>query len=234
VTRGKWGARPPRAITELPWPQVDALAIHYSAAASDENPDYAARVRGIQDFHIDGRGWNDIAYNWLVSRTGVIFEGRGWGVMSAATLGHNSHTYAVCFLGADKPGRDDATAKGRKAIAEVLLEASRLSGKRLGLAHVQHGQHRTLAVGGHRDFTSTDCPGDELYEWITLRGWEHERPDTRVPYPPHFFQWAAWVLGEGAYKHAGPRKGKRPRHPALPVSPVYWLALKRFLRQRHR
>lgn len=229
VTRSGWGARPPKAQTALPWPQVDAIAIHYSAAMSDEVPDYASRVRGIQNFHMDTNGWSDIAYSHLVSRTGIKFVGRGWGTQTAATLHHNDHTQAICFLGADKDGRDDVTDSGRRAISELIYDAAKLSGKRIGIAHQQHGITGFLAIGGHKDFVSTDCPGAELYHFITLRGWEAYAPKPPViPYPPKFFLWAAWKLGEGAFKPYGPsNQAVRPK--GLPrITPLYWLALRRF------
>lgn len=224
-TRKDWKARPPRSVTQLPWNKVDALVIHYSAAASDELPDYAARVRGIQNYHMDSNGWADIAYNWLVSRTGDAFQGRGYGVMSAATLNNNGHTQAICFLGADAKGRDDVTDRGRRAIANLLFTAEKLKGAKLGSANFQ--------VKGHRDFVSTECPGDELYAFVKTRGWEAYRPSLSV-YPPGFFKWAAWRLGEGAYAKYGPANpAVRPAVPKLPVTAVYWLALRRFLRARN-
>jgi hypothetical protein len=231
VSRAAWGAKAPKTTTKLTWPEVDALAIHYTAAFSDEFPDYKARVRGIQRYHQVTQEWSDIAYNYLVSRTGDKFVGRGWGVMSAATLSHNDHTQAICFLGSDKVGRDDVTDKGRKAISELIFEAENLSGKRVGQVHVTHGARGTLAVGGHRDFVQTDCPGDELYHFISLRGWDAYRPKPKLPYPAKFFQWAAWYLGEGSYAKYGPKKGPRPKVP-MPLTPVYWTALKRFLAAR--
>lgn len=32
----------------------------------------------MQTFHIESRGWGDIAYNFLVGGDGSIYVGRGW------------------------------------------------------------------------------------------------------------------------------------------------------------
>lgn len=233
ISRTQWGARSPKQRTTLPWSSVDALVIHYSAAYSDELPDYKARVRGIQNYHMLTNGWSDIAYNWLVARNGDKFEGRGFGVMSAATLHHNDHTQAICFLGSDRPGRDDVTDKGRRAISELIFKAEKESGKKIGHVHVQHGTKPTLALGGHRDFVQTECPGDELYHFITLKGWNVYRSKPKVGYPAKFFQWAAWYLGEGKYKGHQRDKRMRPKVP-MPLTPIYWAALRRFLAARKR
>jgi hypothetical protein len=222
-SRQEWGARPPKETTPLPWEKIDALVIHYSAAFTDEFPDYVQRVKGIQNYHMDTQGWNDIAYNYLVARNGDIFTGRGWEVMSAATLHNNDHTQAICFLGADKAGRDDVTDNGRRSISQLIFAAEALAKKK-------------FKITGHRDWVSTDCPGDELYAFVQTQGWEAYRDDSKKEWPPYFFEFAAWYLGEGKYKQYGPKKGPRPTylpseyeiHKMVP----YWLALRRFLAAR--
>lgn len=157
VSRSGWGARQPKQppIVLLP-SAVDTVVVHYTAALSDareNHADCAIRVRGVQAFHQDGRGWNDIAYNFLVCRHGYIFEGRGIDAKSAATGDANSHTLAVCFLGADRLDRDDVTSAGR----EALVSSVRYIRQRRPVARY---------VKGHRDFMSTSCPGQELYDYI--------------------------------------------------------------------
>jgi hypothetical protein len=166
-------------------------------------------------------GWNDIAYNFLFARDGTIYEGRGWNVMSAATYGANSHTVAFCFLGSDKEGRDDVTDAGRRALRFLLYTANDLKGT-------------PLLVKGHRDFFGTECPGDELYAYLKTGWWKLPQ---KVKYPPKFFQFAAWYLGEGAFKQYGPRsKDHRPKGLPSPYEvhkmAVYYSALAVFLRKR--
>ena len=45
---------------------------------------------GIQDWHINGNGWCDIGYSFLVGGDGNIYEGRGWDEIGAHTGGFNS------------------------------------------------------------------------------------------------------------------------------------------------
>jgi hypothetical protein len=56
-------------------------------------------VRLIQQFHIESRKWNDIAYNFLVGADCSIYEGRGWDIIGAHTLDYNSISIGICFIG---------------------------------------------------------------------------------------------------------------------------------------
>jgi len=44
-------------------------------------------------------GWNDIAYSFLVCEDGRVYEGRGWNVEGAHTLGYNTIALGICFIG---------------------------------------------------------------------------------------------------------------------------------------
>lgn len=106
------------------------------------------QVRGIQRFHMDDRGWSDIAYNFLVAEDGRIFEGRGWGWVGAATYNWNSHSHSFCYLGmGDGPISEEA----RKSFRWLRAEHAR----RYGRSYCK----------GHRDVRATACPGDWLYRW---------------------------------------------------------------------
>lgn len=157
VTRKEWGARSakpgrPKLGTPL------GVAVHYSAANSDEQQGHehcAARVRAIQAFHMDTRGWLDIAYSFLFCKHGFVFEGRGWNLRPASqgTNAGNDHYHSICFLGDDSTKRDDLTPDGRRALATFLLAA----GERYPKAR---------AVKPHSTFTDTACPGNELRQFI--------------------------------------------------------------------
>jgi hypothetical protein len=156
VHRKAWGAKPPQSRpTILLASRVDAIVYHYTAANSDEQANHAncaSRVRGIQRFHQETRGWNDIAYNYLTCKHGYIYEGRGIENKSAATGVHNGHTLAVCFLGDDTVSRDDVTAVGRAALVEITRWIRQ--------------RRPANQYKGHRDYMSTSCPGNELYTYI--------------------------------------------------------------------
>jgi hypothetical protein len=150
VTRAQWGARAPRSVTRLSGPR--GVTWHYEGPPMGVFPHTACatKVRGIQAFHMDGRGWSDIAYTHLVCPHGVVFEGRGAGVRTAAngTNTGNSLSLAVCaLLGVGDP--------------HPLTLFFGLDAARRRLMSAGTGAETWV----HRDWKATACPGDPITRW---------------------------------------------------------------------
>ncbi len=163
VTRSGWGARPSRGRTALNDPQ--GVTFHYEGPRMGTFPheSCATKVRAIQNFHMDARGWTDIAYNELVCPHGVIYEGRGLDVRSAAngTNAGNGASHAICALTGVGDHHPNELFVGLKAARQVLM---------------------TGGTGGrtwcHRDWKATSCPGDPIFKW------QRENMPTSVVTPP--------------------------------------------------
>ena len=148
IGRAEWGARPPRSRDTVAWSKRTGFMGHYSAASATQT------VREIQNFHMDTRGWADIGYNFLInSVTGNVYEGRGWTVLGAHCAGYNTENIGVCIIGKDKPGVQDVSDAARANFKALYGEAKARKGGALKLL-------------GHRERGSTECPGDEIYNWI--------------------------------------------------------------------
>ena len=85
-------------------PAVRFAIVHHTAGRNDySRAEAAAIVKGIQLFHVQGNGWNDIGYNFLVDRFGTIYEGRFGGidrnVVGAHALGFNTGSVGIALLG---------------------------------------------------------------------------------------------------------------------------------------
>lgn len=159
ITRSAWNARPPKNRTPLNKSAQKGTALHYSAANTDEQAEHAncfARVRAIQNFHMDVRGWADIAYSYLCCKHGYTFEGRGLGIRTAGqgTNSGNDAYHAVCFLGDDTAQRDDVTDAGRRALKDTIAMCN---------GWTTHAD----TVRPHSWFHPTGCPGDELRAWLS-------------------------------------------------------------------
>lgn len=172
VSRGTWGARRPKSRTALT-PSF-GVTVHYEGPHLGEY-DHAScpsKVRGIQAFHMDQRGWADIAYTAIICRHGYTFECRWTGVRTAAngTNPGNDGAYAVCLL----IGVDD-TLPG-VMLGELIETIDYLNND------ARVGQN----VNGHRDWKATACPGDVAYrELPNIRAALAGRPATPpAPLPP--------------------------------------------------
>jgi hypothetical protein len=151
VTRGEWGARAPNATTPI-GSAVRGVAIHWEGPHMGwpwPHSECAGKVRSIQAFHMDTRGWNDIAYNCIVCGHGYVFEGRGQGLRSAANgdATVNSTHYAICDLAGEG---DDFTPEAQTGINDAAQWLGQADGEWVG----------------HRDLTQTACPGDTIYNWV--------------------------------------------------------------------
>lgn len=102
---------------------------------------------------MDGRGWSDIAYNFLACPHGYVFEGRGLNRRSAANGDYASNTswYAVQCMWGSRSG----------SVTEQLFVAGRDA-----IDYCRSAGRAGILLRGHRDFKGTDCPGDQLYAWL--------------------------------------------------------------------
>lgn len=206
-SRSEWGARPPRYAYHLvPIEQRTAFMAHYANTEEAGVTDFTQVLRSVQKFHQDYRGWNDIAYNFLVDRFGVIWEGRGWAPAGGHCTGMNTPYLGVCYLGDDDAGVADLTPQAQDAFAWLYREANRRAGK-------------TLTPMGHRDGPqdSTECPGDEIYTKVVKTRFAYANPLAGAPAP-------------NPAPTPAPRPGTRsvpppgPRHP-FPLPAGYFFGL---------
>lgn len=166
VTRKEWGARPPKRTPDKFNGPLRGLTVHWGGprVGTSTHDRCDDKVRGWQNFHMDTKGWNDIAYNWVVCPHGYLYEGRGASASNAAN-GYRAvnETYlAVCYLG----GKGEAfTNEAKQAILELkdYLKAPRLN--------------------AHRDHKSTECPGGVIYAWVSQGARPEPKPVTPAPSP---------------------------------------------------
>ncbi|MGH3050500.1 MAG: peptidoglycan recognition protein family protein, partial [Gaiellaceae bacterium] len=177
IPRSGWNAD--EAIRKGKPSYADAVhfaVIHHTAGPNDYTAaQSAAIVRGIEVYHVQGNGWNDIGYNFLVDKYGQIFEGRFGGVdkpvVGAHAQGFNTGSVGIAVLG--EYGTQEISAAANAALVKLLAW-------RLDIAHVDPLSTLTWlsggnprfpaktpvvlrAISGHRDTNFTDCPGNAFY-----------------------------------------------------------------------
>ncbi len=167
----------PRTLPEVH--RVETIIVHHAG-----NNSYASGqasrdlVYSICTYHVSSRGWWDIAYNFLVDRYGVIYEGRRGSleaqIQGGHTSGFNSYSVGVAMLG--NHAEQAPTAAAWTALEWTLAwtadryhidpEGSVVV-ESLGSAKWPEGTLVTLGrISGHRDAQATACPGDFCYSQL--------------------------------------------------------------------
>jgi len=161
-TCDEWGARPPNGTITVLDRKPTYIVVHHTAGgnSSDLSLEHAYRIsRDIQDFHMDGNGWVDSGQQLTNSRGGHVTEGRHRSVeildggtrhVQGANVGnHNSEV-----IGIENEGLY-STVDVTPELWNSLVQLVAYIASQYGIAPSE--------IRGHRDFNSTECPGDVLY-----------------------------------------------------------------------
>lgn len=147
IDRRGWGARSARnGVRIVGMRDRTAFMIHHSGGPAEQP------IRSIQDWCMDGRGFLDIDYNFLVAQNGTVFEGRGWAHAGSHCVDWNTRAIGVCVV-----GTNELSAAAVTALRALYAAANRKAGHRL-----------TPLV--HRDQAQTDCPGPKITGWVHAGG----------------------------------------------------------------
>jgi hypothetical protein len=164
-TRAQWGADE-RLRADLPeYAGVQAAAIHHTVNSNTySSSQVPALIRGMYAYHVQGRGWNDLGYNFVIDRFGRTWEGRYGGVdravVGAQARGSNSWTFGAAALG----DYTSTAVPGAVTAAYQRLVAWKAQVHQFDPARPANvGGRIERGVSGHRDLSSTSCPGNVLY-----------------------------------------------------------------------
>ena len=178
ITREEWGC-PDGATTshgEPSYTLVTHLVIHHTAT-SNLAPNPLAVVRSIWNFHVFANGWSDIGYNYLIDRTGNIYEGRAGGndVIGAHFICANEGTCGIALIGTFVAKGPSPDARASSALEELIAWlCDRNSIDPLSSKFHAPSQLDLASICGHLDGNAastesgtcpknTLCPGQNLY-----------------------------------------------------------------------
>lgn len=179
--RSSWAVdRPPKGPLE--GEDVRFLIVHHSASWNGHTGADAPRIlRSFYDYHTSPeKGWNDIAYNFLIDAGGGIWEGRAGSLDGAvagdATGGNQGFSQLVCIIGDYNVARP--TQASLSALVSVLAwladrhEVSTALDARVSFTSRGSNRHRsgaavtTPTITGHRAMSQTSCPGANLNSYV--------------------------------------------------------------------
>lgn len=179
ATRASWGARPASSVVTVDPARLLGVTVHWygSPRAVSREADFEAQLRAVQRAHQLGE-FDDIAYNFVVSPWGVIYEGRGFGRQTGAngtSFANQNYASVVVAIGkGDRPSR-----AAQDAVARVIAG------------------YRARGAGGrvvpHGYWTGSECPGPDMRAWIAAGGYEApSAPEEEEPmqdWIPGFVRW---------------------------------------------
>ena len=161
-TCAEWGARPPNGNITVLNRKPAYIVVHHTAGgnSNDFSLEHAFSIsRGIQNFHMDGRGWIDSGQQLTNSRGGFVTEGRHRSVeildqgtrhVQGANVGdHNSEV-----IGIENEGLY-TSVNVTPQLWDSLVQLVAYIAQRYGIS--------PSMIRGHRDFNATECPGTVLY-----------------------------------------------------------------------
>jgi len=178
MPRSAWTSvpRPVAALVDMRGPV--GLALHWPGPKASDPPigdpgtKVIARIlEAERDYHVTGHGWTDIAYGAAVDQAGRVWDCRGLRYRSAANGNQTvnaTHGAVTCLLG---PHEQPSPA---------MVDAIRQLRRTLWLSRFP----RALAVVGHCDLHSTDCPGPAVRTMIRQGVFTAPEPIITPPTPP--------------------------------------------------
>ena len=202
VTRAQWGADESlRRASPSYSGSTRAGILHHTAGSNSYSAAQAPGVvRAIYAYHTRSLGWSDVGYNLLVDRFGTVYEGRAGGVergvIGAHAGGFNTETFGVSILGTfmsslpSGPALDAAVqtiawkfrVHGINPDPNATVDMASRGSTRYAKGHTA----RLHTLSGHRDVSTTACPGDALYPHMpAVRRQVHDRSLPPPPSPGH-------------------------------------------------
>jgi hypothetical protein len=189
LPRSAWGARPSRGAVALAQSQVEGEALHWPGMAKPINATgdagqrrVASALRGWQDYHMDGRGWSDIAYMVAIDQAGRAWTLRGLNIRSGANGDADVNRRFGAFLLVLAPGEKPSAAM--VATTKGVITDFR---KRFPHARAKPYGHRDVRPRNSAGQETTDCPGPAAEALINAGGFTPGAStppgDTATPHP---------------------------------------------------
>ena len=126
--------------------QVNEIIVHCAATPEGRDVDVAT----IRRWHVEGNGWRDIGYHFVVTLDGVVHAARPINQTGAHVRGRNRGTIGVCYVGGvANDGRltpKDTRTPAQKAALEQLLR------------DLLRANPEISRISGHRDYAAKACP----------------------------------------------------------------------------
>jgi N-acetylmuramoyl-L-alanine amidase len=128
--------------------KIDKIIVHCSATREGQHID----VDTIRDWHVNGRGWSDIGYHYVIYLDGTVHPGRPIERSGAHTKGQNSNSIGICYIGGvetdGKTPKDTRTPEQKAALDNLLFVLTDI--------------FANTTIHGHNEFAAKACPSFDV------------------------------------------------------------------------
>jgi len=149
---------------------INKIIIHCSATPEGRND----TVDDIWDWHVNGNGWSDIGYHYVIHLDGSVHEGRQEETRGAHTSGQNHDSIGICYVGgmnADMTAPKDTRTPEQKAALRELV-------------HELLSRYPEASVHGHREYANKACPSFDVQAEAWDEGEGNRMDNTEAPDDP--------------------------------------------------
>ena len=143
--------------------KIDKIIIHCSATVEGVN----VSTSTIKRWHVQGRGWSDIGYHYIIPLDGEIEYGRELARSGAHCKGENENSIGICYIGGlndKKRAKDTRTEAQKEALVNILKT----------LTHI----YPEASIHSHFEFANKACPcfnAGEEYAELQPKGYKYQK-----------------------------------------------------------
>lgn len=140
---------------------INEIVVHCTATRADwwETRTINQKVAEVRKWHVEGNGWSDIGYHFLIDRDGKVAKGRDVSVTGAHVRGRNANTIGISLFGGHGGAttdkfEDNFTPEQDAALRQLISEL--------------RVQFPTITkISGHHEYANKACPCFDVTEWYT-------------------------------------------------------------------
>ena len=131
--------------------KIDKIIVHCSGTSEFQDFD----ITNIKDWHVNGNGWSDVGYHFIIKLDGTIQDGRPIKKIGAHVKGKNRSSIGICYIGGmnrDMTEWEDTRTEKQKESLLLLINDLK-------------ERFPNTIVYGHKDFTNKKlCPSFDAKE----------------------------------------------------------------------
>jgi hypothetical protein len=141
-----------QAVGSFGWnPAKTLIHMHHTWRPNHSQYQGLSSIEGMYDYHVNTKGWSDIAQHISIAPDGTIWTGRPWNKSPASAVGFNSSkVFMFETIGDFDVGEDPLT--GPQLDTVVLVIASLM----------KHFNLDNSSLRFHNEMSSKSCPGSSV------------------------------------------------------------------------